>query len=147
MLHLITEWRIENRANQLIGGCFRFKIDFGSIHHASGRGTFVSGPITFLPPPTKADTKRAIDLIINTLIGAELIEPPPAWESRIDIPGLETIEDKIQQKEREKEEITKEIERLQSEKDKLIRFRRLLWTKGPPLENAVRDAFIFFRFP
>lgn len=145
-----VEWRIENRAEQLIGGCFKFIISYGyklSPTSFLPRGTFASGPIIFLPPPTKVSAEQAIDLIVNTLIGAEITESPPTWEGKIDLPGLKVINEKIQQKEKEKETIVKEIEKLQNARDNLIKFRRLLWTKGTPLENAVRDAFILLGFP
>jgi|YelNatPaOPRAMG01_1025707.scaffolds.fasta_scaffold47196_4 hypothetical protein len=146
-LEYITDLRIENVAEQIIGGIIKFRIDYGFLSILHGGGTFVSGPILFLPPPTKVSAEQAIDLIVNTLIGAEIIESPPSWEGKIDLPGLKVIDEEIQRKEKEKEAIVKEIEKLQNERDNLIKLRRLLWTKGTPLENAVRDAFILLGFP
>jgi len=150
-LSLTTETKIENVAKQLIGGYFRFKIRYGEdVYIRSKRiraaGTFTSGRIIFLPSSTKINVEQAIDLIINTLTGAKLIESPPQWESRIDLPGLKDINEKIRVKEKEKEQIIKQIKELSEKRDYLIGFRRLLWTKGTPLENIVRDAFIFLGF-
>jgi hypothetical protein len=145
-LDIATELEVKNRAEQVIGACIRFIIRYGDGVFYE-RGTFVSGSITFLPPPTRVSVEEAIDLVINTLTGAEIAEPSPPWEDQIDLPGLKDINEKIQQKERDKEKIIKEIRELQTEKDNLVKFRWLLWTKGTPLENAVRDAFIFLGFP
>jgi len=141
-LEVFEEKRIENKAKQMIGGVFRFKITYGYLYE----DFFVSSRIVFLPPSTKVNAKQAIDLIVNRLTGAELIESPPRWESRIDLPGLKDINEKIQEREKEKEQIIEQIKELSRKRDYLIRFRRLLWTKGPPLENIVKDAFKFLGF-
>ena len=147
-LFLIQENIIKNKAKQPIGGYFGFRIDYGwDYRNNKPYGTFASGRIIFLPPPTKASAEQAIDLIVNSFVGAELIESPPAWENRIDLPGLKDINATIQEKEKAKESIIKEIEKLQNNRENLLKIRRLLWTKGTPLENAVRDAFKFLGFP
>jgi len=110
-------------------------------------GSFASGRIIFLLPSTKTSAEQAIDLIVNSLVGAELIESPLAWENRIDLPGLKEINATIQEKEKAKDSIIKEIEKLQNNRENFLKIRRLLWTKGTPLENAVRDAFKFLGFP
>jgi hypothetical protein len=144
-LTIITENKIENKAKQMIGCYVGFNIYYGSFLGAYS-AQFVSGRMIFLPPPTKVSVEKAIDLIVNILTGAELIEPPPIWENKVDLPGLKDIEDQILQKEKERETIIKDIKKYQAAKDALLRFRRLLWTKGTPLEDIVKDAFIFLGF-
>ena len=146
-LNVDVEKEVKNKAKQLIGGYFRFKIYYGMKYGRPYLDSFVSSRIIFLPPPTKASAEQAIDLIVNSLVGAELIESPPAWENRIDLPGLQDINATIQEKEKAKESIIKEIEKLQNNRENLLKIRRLLWTKGTPLENAVRDAFKVLGFP
>jgi len=80
------------------------------------------------------------------LSGGELIESPPTWENKIDLPGLKEIECQVARKEEEKEILIKDINKLRDKEDQMIRFRRLLWTKGKPLENIVREAFLFLGF-
>jgi len=143
-LNVFYEEVMENKARQLIGGFFRFKITYG--HYLLDQKSFVSSRIVFLPPPTKVNAEQAIDLIVNKLTGAELIESPPFWENMVDLPGLKDINEEIQGKEKEKEQIIEQIEELSRKRDDLIRFRRLLWTKGTPLENIVRDAFKLLGF-
>jgi len=146
-LSVVIDNEVKNKAKQLIGGYFKFIIEYGWDYRIGNpEGAFVSGRIIFLPPPTRVSVEQAIDLIVNSLTGAELIESPPAWESTIELPGLEDIENKIKEKEEEKTRILEEIKTLSEKKNALIRFRRLLWTKGRPLENAVRDAFKLLGF-
>ncbi|MCK4444499.1 MAG: hypothetical protein KAW09_08145 [Thermoplasmata archaeon] len=130
---------IFNRAKQRIGCRVRFV-----VVHASGR--FETGGSYFLPPPTEVEVERAIDIMVSILTSGELMETPPEWENDIDLPELENVESQIAQIEVQKKVMTKEVKKLEKKKDKLIIFRRLLWTKGIPLENAVRDAFLLLGF-
>lgn len=146
---LIVSSKIENQAKQMIGGYVMFRIHYGINKDKVSRtykGSFDSGIILFLPPPTKVTVEQSIDIMVNVLMGGELIESPPLWENKIDLPGLQDIENQFVQKEQEKETIIKDIEKLKNSKDNLIKFRRLLWTDGTPLENAVKDAFVTFGF-
>jgi len=146
---IVIERRIENVAKQIIGGYVRFRIYYGRVRRGADfffKGHFLSGRIIFLPSPTKVTVEQAIDIMVNILAGAELIESPPTWENKIDLPGLKDIEVQILQKEKEKEVLTRDIAELCGKKDNLIKLRRLLWTKGTPLENIVKDAFHLLGF-
>ena len=134
---------IENKAKQLVGGSFRYLIRYGY----EGDERFVSGFFHFLPPPTRCTAEQAIDIMINILMGGELIESPPSWENEIDLPELQDVQRQIIEKEGEKEKLIKGIEALKQKKDGMIKIRRLLWTKGTPLENIVKEAFVFLEFP
>ena len=145
---LIAHPKIENQAKQMIGGYVMCRIYHGFDEYLRRyTGTFDSGVIVFLPPPTQVTVEQGIDIMVNILTVGELIESPPPWENEIDMPGLQAIERKIVQKEEEKEILIKDIEKLKNDKENLIKFRRLLWTDGTPLENAVKDAFVTLGFP
>ena len=132
-----------NKAKQPIGSCVSIIIDYGY----GQRDQFESGILYFLPPPTRCTAEQAIDIMVNVLTGGELIESPPQWENKIDMPGLQETRNQIVQKEGEKKTLIKDIETLRGKEDKLIKFRRLLWTKGKPLENIVKEAFVSLEFP
>lgn len=134
--------RIVNKAKQMIGGHVRFLVDYGR----NLKNQFASGGLYLLPPPTRCTAEQAIDIILNVLAGGELIESPPPWEAKIDLPGLQDVKNQIVQKETEKEILTKDIGKLKNRKANLIKFRRLLWADGAPLENAVKDAFVTLGF-
>ena len=134
---------ILNKANQSIGCRVCFVIDYGY----ELKKKFSSGDLSFLPPPTKCTAEAAIDVMVNILTGGELKESPPQWESKIELPGLQDVQRQIIEKEREKEKLIKGIEKSKEKKDHMIKFRRLLWTKGTPLENIVKETFILLEFP
>ena len=134
---------ILNKAKQKIGGLFHFVIHYGWRREER----FMSGGLYLLPPPTRCTADQAIDIMVNILTGGELIESPPTWENKIDLPGLQDVERQIVQKENQRETLIREIDKLKDEKDELTKFRRLLWTDGTPLENVVKDAFVTLGFP
>jgi len=139
--------RVENKAGQIIGCHFRFKINYGWDWLSNKpRGAFSSGRIIFLPPPTKTSPEKAIDQIVNALVSEEPAEPTPAWEAAIELPGLKNIEDSIKKREKLMEEIQREIEELQRQREAITKYRRLLWTKGQPLEEIVKEAFKMLGF-
>lgn len=147
----ITSYQnILNEANQNIGNSIKSRIkDNYMIRRNSPYSTtlFVTGEMVLFPPPTEITVEQGIDLIINNLLGKELRESPPDWEEEVDVPSLSTIEKQIACKEKEQEEVIRCIKILSGKKNEKIYYRRLLWTKGTPLEDAVKDAFIFLGFP
>lgn len=134
---------VKNKARQLVGGTFRYQIRYGY----QGADRFISGVFHFLPPPTRCTAEQAIDIMLNILTGGELIESPPQWENKIDFPGLQDVRRQIIEKEKEKEKIIRNVKDLKEEEEIMTKFRRLLWTKGTPLENIVKEAFILLEFP
>lgn len=143
---IVIDYEITNVAKQAIGAAVRFKIYFGGKIGEGWKGNYVSGPIIFLPPPTKVSPEEAIDLLINSYTNGILIEPPPQWEQEIELPGLHELENQIAQKEKEVEVLAKEIAKLKDKMTDITKLRRLLWADDGSLENAVKDAFIILGF-
>jgi len=149
--NIATSSVIKNSARQIIGCTLRFQVHFGkkfSMEYLRWEyeGSYVSGPITFLPPPTKVTAEEAIDGMINLFMGSEPMETPPSWEQKIDLPGLADLETHIAQREKQRSLLGKEIEELKRKMDGIIKLRRLLWADSGLLENAVKDAFAILEF-
>ncbi len=131
-----------NKAAQNIGESFRIY-----IHDEQYTNLFATGFIHILPPPTEISAEEGIEVIINHLIGLELKEPSPKWVQEIKVPGLDEVMSKINQLNIEVEEITKQREDFEKKRDRLEKFRRLLWTKGEEiLQEAVKNAFVELGF-
>ena len=144
--NIVIDYEIKNVAKQAIGAAARFKIYYGYTVSHTWKGNYVSGPIVFLPPPTKATPEEAIDVLINSYVHGISIEPPPRWEQEINLPGINELENQIAQKEKEVKLLTKEITNLKGKMDDITKLRKLLWTDNGSLENAVKDAFIILGF-
>lgn len=99
-----------------------------------------------MPPPTKADTRKALNNIINLLKGSKTEEKPPEWESHVDFPGLGQLLSEIQQKQIEHKKVISELEILNNKVESVAKLRRLLWSDGDYLENAVKEAFNMLGF-
>ena len=133
---------ILNKAKQKIGTSVRMV-----IQDRNSRSLFQTGIIHILPPPTESSVEEGIEVIVNHLIGLELKEPNPEWEQGIDIPGLDKVLKSIKRIDMDIHRMTEQKRCLQKEQDRLLKFRRLLWTKGEKvLQEAVKDAFIELGF-
>lgn len=147
---IVNKGLIKNQAQQIVGGKFFWRI---TLHYEvmvrawNTKHLYTTDAIYVLPPTTKVSVKQGIDLVINTLYGRQLKESPPEWEKTINLPGLNKLQGEISSKEQEKIKITQELENLKNKLGELKIFRRLLWTKGPPLEEIVKEAFVFLGFP
>ena len=141
-LFLNTDQEIMNKAKQLIG-C---RVHFTLRIYLESEPRFRSGSIYFVPPPTEVDIDKGVDILVNTMTGGELLEPSPDWEAEVDLPDLVGLELQIAQKDELRKKVVSETEDLEVRREEIAGFRRLLWTKGTPLENAVRDAFVFLGF-
>jgi hypothetical protein len=124
--------------------------DFGSpipLGIPEEEAIFLTGHVVFLPPTTKISNEEGIDLIINMFSGNQLKESPPIWEKNINIPPLGDLEENLAQKQSEKVKIEEKIKGLEKRIKEKKEHRKLLWTKGKPLEDKVHQAFKFLGFP
>lgn len=146
-MQFAIENKIQNVAKQTVGGSLRAVIYYGTVWDASRdrwvyEGKHISGPVLFLPSSTKLDTDHAIDLLLDSLVGAVVEEPiGPDWEKSIDVPGLATSQSKLQKIEEQIQSLGKRAGEINEEIMNTTRLRRLLWADGGHLEGVVRDAF------
>jgi hypothetical protein len=148
---LIRTEEVENAAKQAIGGSFAIEIRYGKAGLGiswSYAAKFVSGWITFLPPPTKGNIENSIDLLIDGLRGETSVEyAGPGWELEIDVPGLSDLDSQLCERKTELKKLESNIQLIESQIAEKAKLRRLLWSDGKQLEMAVRDAFIILGFP
>ena len=100
-----------------------------------------SGLLAFLPPPTEPICD-AIERILSVYRGTlSPAEAPPAWTEQIPFEGPDHVQSRIEQLERQKAKIDGQIAGLNRQKNEIMNHRRLLYAKGPGLEDAVGLAF------
>jgi len=105
-----------------------------------------TGQISFLPPPNKITSEAAVEVLVNSLVGLELKEGEPDWASKIQMPRVAEIEKLLFKENEVIQEATKRIQKLELEKAKIDKHKKLLWTFDKPLELAVKDAFLVLGF-
>ena len=103
------------------------------------------GHLTLLPPYQPSKTEQALDAIISVFKDS-VDESPPQWIDAIQFPGLEYIENEINALNVQINNIEDKISRLQADKIDLLKYRRLLYSAGTPLEQAVKLAFTTLGF-
>lgn len=100
-----------------------------------------AGLLTFLPPPTEP-IDDAIGRILSALgKNAPHAEPLPAWAEQLSLGRANEYKEQVAELKENKAKIEGEIDRLVHTTDEILAHRRLLYTKGPELEDAVVQAF------
>lgn len=118
-------WLIASKSRDILGGSFSKSPSLGVIH---------------VLPLLKNNEESINTILSNYKIKKET--PVPTWITSIDIPGIAEFEEKI--KLIEKDIKTKEKERQEkiSLKNKLERFKKLVYETDEELENVVKEALM-----
>lgn len=105
-----------------------------------------NGLAIFLPPSSKLTGRESIDKLLESLGKSSTEEKIPDWADKISLPKIEEIESNIQKFVSQRNNLQGTIEQLELDKKEILNHRRLLFSKDPPLEDAVKDAFILLGF-
>jgi hypothetical protein len=91
-----------------------------------------SGSICFLPKPTECDTHEGIEILIDIATGQERVEPE--WRAKLQIPGIDALEKKIDQLKRD---YRKQMDELDAKWQSLDKYRDLFSVHEAPQVDAV----------
>lgn len=125
---------------------FGYDLGFTLVAAEAGRGTDASqaegvGRLVFLPPYTEP----AADAIGKILTACGKILPraeaPPAWAERLSLGPADEYRAQIEQLKEDKAKIQGNIDRLERQRGAILAHRRLLYSDGPELEDAIVQAF------
>jgi hypothetical protein len=107
----------------------------------AGTVSYGKGSIHFLPPPTECTREEAIEMLHDLILKPSTTRHP-AWRAQIAIPGMDAVEEQIRELRGKTEALEKQLERLESEKNRLDRFRDLMSPTGTGdyLESLVKDV-------
>ena len=111
----------------------------GSLKRGVLSGKIEEGAIHLLPPPTKYDTNKAIEILLDLIYGEEG-KIVPSWREEIEIPKIRKIQQEIKKKITDIQGIQREIAQLRSQMEKWDSYRDLLTATGFDLENIVQKA-------
>jgi hypothetical protein len=136
-----NEYKLMNVCSQTIGMPVTF-----SLMNEMKEELHRTGTIVFLPPPTKISSNEAIEVLVNTLIGAESKEQEPDWATKIMMPHTEELNLKITANLATIEKLNTEIVSLETERNKIDGYRKILWSNDTRLENIVRNSFKLMGF-
>ena len=115
----------ENKSGKLIAGTLSF--GKGSIH--------------FLPPPTECTRESAIEILLDLILRPSTARHP-VWRAQLAIPGMSVVEESIRDMQGRIGDLNKQLDKLESEKTRLDKFRDLVSPAGTGdyLESLVKDA-------
>ena len=109
------------------------------VHQYTDYNVVIDGhiPIEFLPPTESV--REGIDILISDFCKApEEVAPP--WVDKIILPGNVEIQEKINEKIRDINAIDKEIKNMEEKLSKINFYKKLLYSHGNGLEEAVEKS-------
>jgi len=105
-----------------------------------------SGNIFVFPPPTKINSKKAIDFILTEIIGKYEELPPPDWIEDYKLP-IESIQERREGLRTKIRNLYDKLIKVNQQLNELLIFRQLLYETGIPLQNIIKRAFEFIGIP
>ena len=141
-LFQLYEWDITDNSGRILG--LELKVAKsnrrGRLRQASGPGRLV-----LLPPPTE-QIDEAIGRILSVYKPSPPAGAPPAWAERLSPGPAGENRKRIAELEGRKADIQGEIDDLARRNDRILAHRRLLYSDGAELEDAVVEAFRALEF-
>ena len=136
-LFQLYEWDITDNSGRVLG----LELEVAkSNHHGRLRRAPGPGRLVLLPPPTE-QIDEAIGRILSVYKPSPPAGAPPAWAERLSPGPAGENRKRIAELEGRKADIQGEIDDLARRNDRVLAHRRLLYSDGAELEDAVVEAF------
>lgn len=128
---------LENRYNKLLAGSFQIEVD-----HDTPEPYVVPGQVVLLPLIQNFDPKQAVALVLEDLVGSPVRTDAPDWIEVISVPGVEKMQENIDECREGINDAFTEIERLETQRRALEDYKRLLFATGDDLEESLAKALV-----
>lgn len=137
---------VVNRYDKVLAGRYQIHVrrpESKTSRHKKypGEPDSVTGDIVLLPRIQGIDNREAVAMVLQSLTGAPQRSTEPEWSYAIDIPGVAEIAQQMQSRREQIKALWSEVADLQTEKDRLNNYKRLLFGSGPELEDVVSSCF------
>lgn len=120
----------ENRYSRMLAGVWLFTV----IHRKTGN-TKQLGKFILLPSIQKLEERKAVNLVLEDLLSLPQITLPPEWAGIVPMPLIPEIQAAIDKKVVAIGALEIEIAKEEKKKEELEKFKKLLYSSGPELEE------------
>jgi hypothetical protein len=139
------EYSVKDNSNHIISATFHIQYFIGRENRQTLWDN--TGLAIFLPPPTDNDSiDEMINYILERFGKTASKEPFPPWVSRIDLPGINTLDRRLGILNTDKKVVEQKVQDTQRKKYELEHYFLLLTSTGNSLEEAVHNAFKLLGF-
>jgi len=101
----------------------------------------ISGPLVLLPPPSEAPEDEAVRILLEDFCGVTARSVPPRWVAAVATPGDHARKAGVAEATKALQEAERKQEEALQAQAAADEFKRLLYEKGPPLQDIVRKTF------
>ena len=98
----------------------------------------ILGPIVLLPLLEGIDSKEAVNLLLEDMIGKPQTSLPPDWVKAVQMPLVPNIQNQIDGKNEEIGRLQEEVNSLEEQKDNIEYYKKLIYCDGPELEDVFK---------
>jgi len=125
----------ENKSKKAISTSIKHIISFSGKIDPSKKGA-----IHLLPSPTRCDIHKAIEILLDIVLGREESKITPLWRNNIEIPQIDLLEKTIDEKIKIIKEVQGDISQIRSQIREWDSYRDLLTETGDLLEKIVKKT-------
>ncbi len=143
---------ITNRYGKMLSGTISFQVFYRRKKTTpySSRTTYVYpdepdrtfGEIVLLPLIEELESKNAINLLLEDLIGKPQVPLPPDWTSEVKMPFIEDYELELKSLSDKIENIQTKVKEVEDKKKEVEDYKKLLYSDGMDLENIFKKCLI-----
>lgn len=94
------------------------------------------GPIVILPDVPELETREALNLILEDLLGQPQMALPPEWAAEVSVPGIAEYQRQIEEHHQAIRELEGKIATADGLKSEREWYKKLLYATGPELEQV-----------
>jgi len=140
--HIATDWQGNPVASALVFTLRRAVPGRPSGSEEYEQGAYLtSGWLVVLPPPTEVSDEEAVRILLEDFCGIQARSLAPAWAQSIPMPGDDARQAAVAQATSALEEAQRRHQEALAAQAAAGEFRRLLFEKGPPLQEVARKTF------
>lgn len=138
-----------NRENRVLAGkysCHQFPRKHSAGHYGGGHYYYddkpdeIFGSMVCLPLVPAVDSREAVNLVLEGVLGLPQTTVPPAWVIQLELPGVPALQAQVRQNVEKIESIRGQIEALQDQITDIEDYKKILYGSGPELETVFRRA-------
>ena len=102
----------------------------------------IFGEIVFLPLLEELDSKNAINLLLEDLIGKTQVTLPPEWISKVKMPFIQEVDSNLEDLLKEIEAIEGKIKDIKAKKEEIESYKKLIYSDGTDLEAIFKKCLM-----
>lgn len=141
---------IKNRYERMLSGTVSIEVYYKQTKHPRIYGKppsyyldepdQISGEITLLPFLEEMDSKNAVNLLLEDLIGKPQVPLPPSWTLKVKMPFTKELDKELENISKQITNLQSEFTKIEEEKRNIESYKKLIYSDGLDLEDIFKKC-------